>query len=49
MDADQSNRPLVYDILQNDLLPPKLEDEYFKEALRVYNYQRKRVNFKFPK
>lgn len=34
-DIDAFKRPSVYDVLQNELLPPKLEDEYFKEALKV--------------
>ena len=28
-------RPTIQDILNSDILPPRNEDEYFKEAIKV--------------
>jgi translation initiation factor 2-alpha kinase 4 len=35
LDPDPQKRPTVIQILQNELIPPKLEDEYIQEALKI--------------
>eukprot|EP00742_Colponemidia_sp_Colp-10_P012155 GILJ01013604.1.p1 GENE.GILJ01013604.1~~GILJ01013604.1.p1 ORF type:complete len:1303 (+),score=222.06 GILJ01013604.1:389-3910(+) len=35
LQEDPRNRPTALELLQSDLLPPKMEDEYMKDALRT--------------
>ena len=35
MERDAKKRPSVYDILSSELLPPKMEDEYIKDAIKT--------------
>lgn len=37
IDSDPSKRPSVTELLDSDLLPPKIEDEYLKDALRIFS------------
>lgn len=36
LQADPSARPSALELLQSSLLPPKLEDEYMKDAMRYH-------------
>lgn len=39
LDPDAYKRPSVYEILHSEYIPPKVEDEYFLEAIKVVSTQ----------